>query len=362
MAWTHVGALGVNLFFTLSGFLIAQSVLRPAQWDGRRYLTQRSLRILPNYFIALFFAITVVGSVEFLHASPGAMAGNLVTHLALIHGWFTQFTFSILGPFWTLSHEWSFYMLMFLTASLLRSRRWWLLPAGMAALAFLLRLAQFNRWVSLPCAYVFPPCLWDQFAFGMVAAWLSCNRSAQRVLARPVVWWSIVLAASAVITWAFWKYGGVAVALGAKESSRLPFEVRFDAMFQRSRWNMLGLSPALAAGFAMLILAVWLKHQAAARILRFTPLPWMGRVSYSTYLWHMAVVGCFFRVLKRKQLPENSIWQADWPRFLLVLISVYLFSAFAYRFFEMPWLRRKDRLVESKTAGSQPEPDVLPAP
>ena len=110
--WVLVGQMGVNLFFCLSGFLIARSVLTPAQWSFSSYLHQRARRILPNFYIALFLVLTLVDNKIVFSMSAGTFLANLAAHITLLHGWFADFRVSILGPFWTLSHEWSFYLLM----------------------------------------------------------------------------------------------------------------------------------------------------------------------------------------------------------------------------------------------------------
>jgi peptidoglycan/LPS O-acetylase OafA/YrhL len=63
----------------------------------------------------------------------------------------------------------------------------------------------------------------------------------------------------------------------------------------------------------------------------------------------MPVVLCFGRAFKN--LPADSFWQQPWAAFLLVLAMVYAFSAFAWRFFEQPWMQ-----------GRAPDPAAAPAP
>lgn len=61
-AWTHVGWMGVDLFFVLSGYLIGLQVLRPygtgGQPDWAQFFIHRAWRILPAYLavLALYLA------------------------------------------------------------------------------------------------------------------------------------------------------------------------------------------------------------------------------------------------------------------------------------------------------------------
>lgn len=96
-----VGAAGVDLFFVLSGFIIAHSSAR----GGRHFLAHRLIRVLPAFWIA-----TVIAALFTLQALDGAEA----------FGWFVQSFFYLPGPggrpalifvAWTLVYELVFYLL-----------------------------------------------------------------------------------------------------------------------------------------------------------------------------------------------------------------------------------------------------------
>jgi exopolysaccharide production protein ExoZ len=97
----HVGAAGVDLFFVLSGFIIAHSSAR----DRRHFLSHRLIRVLPAYWIA-----TVIAAAFTLQniAAPEAF------------DWLVQSAFYLPGPggrpalifvAWTLVYELVFYLL-----------------------------------------------------------------------------------------------------------------------------------------------------------------------------------------------------------------------------------------------------------
>src|SRR5690349_1596936 len=68
-----LGELGVDGFFALSGFLLAQSWSRAPSLS--RYLIRRSLRIYPGYAVALFVSVLVVGALGAL--DPGSYLGEV---------------------------------------------------------------------------------------------------------------------------------------------------------------------------------------------------------------------------------------------------------------------------------------------
>jgi exopolysaccharide production protein ExoZ len=95
------GAAGVDLFFVLSGFIIAHSASR----SDRHFLAHRLIRVLPAYWIA-----TVIAALFTLQALNGAEAFD----------WLVQSLFYLPGPGgrpalifvgWTLVYELVFYLL-----------------------------------------------------------------------------------------------------------------------------------------------------------------------------------------------------------------------------------------------------------
>ena len=99
-----IGAAGVDLFFVLSGFIIAYS----SSQDARQFLARRLIRILPAYWIA-----TIIASLFVFQAMSPAETFD----------WLVQSLFYLPGPggrpvlifvAWTLVYELAFYLLYWL--------------------------------------------------------------------------------------------------------------------------------------------------------------------------------------------------------------------------------------------------------
>lgn len=321
------GELGVHLFFCLSGFLIATSVMRPQNFDLRAYSSARARRVLPNYYLCAIFCLLLVEGRTIAHASPGDLTGNLFSHALLMHAWFGEYISSIMGPLWTLSHEWIFYLLMAACAGLLRSKRWWILPLVMLVIAIVSRLAIMNGTFNLTAGANHPACFWDQFAMGITAAWIA--RSYR-------VSWPWTAVGAALVGYVLWVRCGLAFNLQA-EIEGLPLGHRLSAAVAKKRSLSIWHPLLLGLGCSMLVAAA---SQASDRVKHWsqlTPLPWMGKVSYSTYLWHMPVVICFMRAMR--QLPANGTFQSHAFASSCVLLGVYLVSAICYAHFEKPWVQ-----------------------
>ncbi len=104
------GWIGVDLFFVLSGFLIAFHLLRhgaeSAISDGLRYLGARALRIVPAYFAVLF--LVVAGLIPLYSVAPEYLTLRVVYHLLFLQDYFPA---NIVVAFWSLGVEEKFYLI-----------------------------------------------------------------------------------------------------------------------------------------------------------------------------------------------------------------------------------------------------------
>lgn len=142
-AWAPNGELGVFVFFSISGFLIARS------WDRRssvlQYLQNRCLRILPALWVAVLVTTFVIGPLA-THLTPGRYFAepetwryllNAVFDLQLqLPGVFTSQSYVPVNmPLWTLMHEALFYVGLATLGLLLGPHlRWFLLAAWLLLL------------------------------------------------------------------------------------------------------------------------------------------------------------------------------------------------------------------------------------
>lgn len=148
LSWSppfHLGAIefgrfitmmssGVDLFFVLSGVLLSGSFLR-ADADGRaapnfwEYMSARVLRIGPPYWLVLFLVVLLYTPVFIPQERVWSQLG-LATFMA--HMGFAQslFVFSfgaytVGTPFWTLTVEMVFYLLLPFVVRAFYRGRWW---------------------------------------------------------------------------------------------------------------------------------------------------------------------------------------------------------------------------------------------
>lgn len=97
--------LGVQLFFVLSGFLIAKSYgTKPFQsfTNYKNYLSQRIMRIMPLYWllITLYYLDSDFGKQKFS-----------ALHYLLLHGFSSSHSLEVIAQAWSLTVEMTFYIL-----------------------------------------------------------------------------------------------------------------------------------------------------------------------------------------------------------------------------------------------------------
>lgn len=264
----NIGWSGVDLFFVLSGFLVATIVLKHRRdaGFGRVFYARRVLRILPLYYLFLgagyFLAQAIAPETPVpwwafaLHLQPIWMA------------WTGTQTHYFLNIAWSLGLEEYFYLTLPLLVGWLSPRQLWKL--GWAALLVLplLRVgfaAQGDAY-HIGATLLRP----DGLVMGVMIAlalvdsertqWLQQHSAWVRS-----VWWGLL---AGCVTMQF-----------------------FDVKFYYAHFNLIlvGVYPWLAAFYAVSVLRVLTGNLPTycRTFLRWAPVTWVGRVSYCLYLFHM---------------------------------------------------------------------------
>lgn len=273
-----VGWAGVDVFFTLSAFLLS---LPFATWrlglaprpPLKRYFMRRVLRIFPAYYVQLAILLTLasafgIGRTLNLH--------DFIAHLGLWLLIGDPPVMPLNGVWFTLPIEFAFYLVLPLLAILLAPRRWpWLLLSAVV-IAFVYRW-QAYAWVATAPVPVrvnvierFPGRI-DQFVVGMIAAYFYVTWRArgmlQRATADRLLWVGLL---------------GLSTLCAAIYAVRATYWDGHPLLFC---WHLL-VSIALAA----LLLGCASGSRLGAPLFGNRSVRYLGEISFGVYLWHFPIL------------------------------------------------------------------------
>jgi peptidoglycan/LPS O-acetylase OafA/YrhL len=307
------GTHGVNLFFAISGLLITSRLVE--EWDTagyvslKRFYTRRAFRILPP-------ALLYLGVVALL----GALGLLPVVSEELVAAafFFRNYLPAILGPngagfftshYWSLGVEEHFYL--FWPALLILAGRKRALPVAIviAILVAVWRHVETWREIMLynaiqPNYFVRTDTRLDAIMWGAVAA---------LALARPEIRAAIERYLSTLVIVAlFALYGAIVYRYGTRPTF----------------WE--------AAIVPIIVVSTVLRPRSVlGRVLEHPALRWIGRLSYSLYLWE------FFFVYYHDVPITLGIWQS----FPVNLVAAIVCAAGSYYLVERPLVRIGHRIA-----------------
>jgi peptidoglycan/LPS O-acetylase OafA/YrhL len=322
-----LGFAGVDLFFVLSGFLLALPFAR-ASLSGQpapnrvKYFKRRLLRVFPAYYAQLLI-ILIIGA-WFVTWKP-LSTPSFLAHLGMIFNMGSEPVRPLVGVWWTLPVEFSFYLLLPLIAPFMRPRKWVFLLATGIAISVLYRLWAASGYGSLPGEVIFLnasqiPGSLPEFLLGASAAmlvhWVDLSR-----FQRPSTRAADGLFLAGAILAVLWMSEVV---------------LTFATVYWRGHWSMIIAPIALGSALTMMVLGIYWGSRIGALLCANRVVYFIGLISYSLYLWH-------FVVMQQILLVGGTTYSAlpGYAKFTLCTLLVTGLSAISYFLFERPFFRLK---------------------
>ena len=359
LTWAQGGLLGVTIFFVLSGYLITRLLLNEIAKTGRIDLKSFWIRRIRRLFPAVVTVVVVTCALctVFNHVMLTKMRPDILPSLLFFNNWWQIMQdvsyFNALGDpsplthFWSLAIEEQFYLiwppLLFAMVSMHVSkpntRR---VVLGLAAVSALAMMVLYNPATDPSRVYYGT----DTRVFSLLlGAWMAFIPDRDLAPARLVRHLGLDRLAGAA------KHGkskgDTAEAATTKPSELARFWSSPASIDLMGVVGLVGLAAmvALTNGYTafqyrggtllcsiltLMVIAACVQPQGmVARALAAEPLVWIGKRSYSIYLWHYPLL-----LLMN---PVANINDTPWWHYILQVLLVVAAAECSYRFIETPF-------------------------
>ncbi|THJ35670.1 acyltransferase [Lampropedia aestuarii] len=307
----YPGAMGVDIFFIISGFIITHTTINSPGGTNSAlsFITKRIIRVWPSYTLAtLAFLIILYNGFSFFSTSENIKSFIKSIFFLPVDVSNSPFYFGMpFGIAWTLIFEFYFYSIF--AISLLFGRFRYLALASWITVSLILiplyrnnfSFDAFNQAASIKYPYISvmtSPMVWE-FIAGIIIALI--YHSTIRIKS-TVVLYNIVFLSFGLALWAFssglsWNHGPA-----------------------NWGWPLIILFLSLI----FLIKEVDIKTPAA--------LVWMGKISFSLYLTHMIVL----TITQRLMTSLGSSFYNSWSHIVIATTLSITFAALWYYHIETP--------------------------
>lgn len=319
------GWIGVDIFFVISGFLITSILLKEAkQHDGefslRKFYMRRWLRIAPVYYVFL----AVVLSWHFWggdhHLKPFICAAFYLTNLDLAFSWNLIPLKLGISHLWSLGLEEQFYLVWPACLKLLKKRATILVGCLIAAVYFWrLYLVQNGAdWIRI--IHGFDTKI-DTIMVGVFIALLFSNKAIKERIQKCLGYGIVQLSLLGLM---FYSFNHLGHPMDGGKAEQLFF------------WGV--KMPVSTTLIAALLCSVLSNPKALLAAVLANPLAvFVGKLSYSLYLWHPLVhsIYCgFYWDFFSKHGPTAELYQYG---------LIFACAVFSYYVIEKPFLKLKTR-------------------
>jgi peptidoglycan/LPS O-acetylase OafA/YrhL len=308
---SHAG-IGVDIFFSISGFLICTLLLHEKHQAGTINLSsfyiRRAFRILPP----LFAYLAMLTLLRLSQTIPDIQSGEILTSALFVRNYFPEGSWYT-GHFWTLAIEEHFYLFVPIVLSLLSWRAGLRFAISVVVCCAIIRWAEFAFSTDMKVEFRTEARI-DAIMYGAIGAFLVYH--SRSTVERHLTG---IRAASILLV----------LVLGCYFFPAMPVRRTLMAM----------------AMPIPIIFTVLHSETLLAKILELRLVQWIGKLSYSLYIWQMLFLVPYDRPLGLLQ------------SFPLAFVCALGCAAFSYYLIERPSIRFGQRL--SHGVAMSPKPEVV---
>ena len=303
-----IGGNGIDLFFAISGFIL-YLIYSKKRFSFTDFLKKRWRRLSP----AFYSASVVYIAIAFLEDGSFSIFKSALTSTFYLNNVFPKYNSA--GLLWTLSLEWQFYILFAVFILVQKRKNFWLATAIFSAIFLLIPilLTLVLRWQAEQYTdQIF--FRFFEFLSGMIAAKVFSNKSNNKNI-------NPILIVPVIIIIFFGRYFTTKTVL---ESS-----AEYSSYFKLLGFSIMGF------GFSCLIY-LGLQISGLSRFFKSTGLVELGKISYSFYLWHGAILLIIVPLISK--IPLSDVSKVFITFFLATLVTLGA-ARVSFSVLEKPFLK-----------------------
>lgn len=318
------GNLGVNCFFVLSGFLITFLLFTEHQKHNKidipKFWLRRIFRIWPLFYFCVFFGFFIFPMIKKMSGAVPNETANLFYYMTFLN----NFDFitqglpdaSILGVLWSVAIEEQFYFFWPILLSFIPAKKSYYLFISIIVVSLIFRYLNpeylFHEYHSLSCI--------GDMAVGGLGAFLIIHLERFNQFIININNKAIILVYITFFLVYFFR-----------------MEIKnFNFMF--NIFERIGI----AFIFLFIILEQCYSKHSLFKFSNFKQITKLGKITYGLYCLHFLGILITLQLFKKLQIKDSLFSVLILQTLCAFLLSVII-SKLSYRFFEMPFLKIKEK-------------------